>query len=276
MLLVNLRLIKHGNRIMVDSILKVTLVQLDIAWENKSVNLAKVHNYISAKYMDTDVLVLPEMFSTGFTMNSKNLAETIHDETISTLKNWANEYNIAICGSFIAKDNENYYNRGFFISSDKEYYYDKHHLFRIGEEPKFFSPGDKRLVFNYKGFNICLLICYDLRFPIWSRNVDNEYDLLIYTANWPSSRNDVWNTLIKARAIENMCYVCGVNRIGKDGCGLNYDGYSKIVNAKGEKMSSICHAEDSETIILSKNELYNFRTKFPVWKDADKFEIRKN
>lgn len=276
MLLINLRLIKHGNRIMVDSILKVTLVQLDIAWENKSVNLAKVHNYISAKYMDTDVFVLPEMFSTGFTMNSKNLAETIHDETISTLKNWANKYNIAICGSFIAKDNENYYNRGFFISSDKEYYYDKHHLFRIGEEPKFFSPGDKRLVFNYKGFNICLLICYDLRFPIWSRNVDNEYDLLIYTANWPSSRNDVWNTLLKARAIENMCYVCGVNRIGKDGCGLSYDGYSKVINAKGEEMSSICHAEDSETIILSKNELYNFRTKFPVWKDADKFEIRKN
>lgn len=261
---------------MTDPILRVTPVQFDIVWENKSENLRKVHDYISAKYNETDVFILPEMFSTGFTMNSQNLAETIQDETITTLKSWAKQYNTAICGSFIAKENNNHYNKGFFISPENEYYYDKRHLFRMGEEPKFFSSGDKRLIFNYKGFNICLLICYDLRFPVWARNVDNEYDLLIYTANWPSSRNDVWNTLLKARAIENMCYVCGVNRVGEDGNGLKYDGYSKILNAKGEELSSICHGEDAETIILSKEDLNKFRTKFPVWKDADKFEIKIN
>lgn len=252
--------------------LRISMIQLDIVWENKKANLEKVHKHIASHALHTDVFVLPEMFSTGFSMNSHNLAETNEDETVNKLKEWAKTYGVAICGSFIASDSGKYYNRGFFITPDREYFYDKRHLFRMGDEPNHFSQGNKRLILNYKGFNICLLICYDLSFPVWARNINNEYDLLIYTANWPEARANVWNTLLEARAIENMCYVCGVNRIGTDGNNLAYKGDSKIINAKGQIISLIVK-EDIETITLSKNELNNFRNKFPVWKDADSFTI---
>lgn len=145
----------------------------------------------------------------------------------------------------------------------------------MGSEPQYFSSGDSRLIFEHKGFNICLLICYDLRFPVWARNIENAYDLLIYVANWPASRAKVWNALLTARAIENMSYVCGVNRIGIDGNGLAYNGGSKLINAKGNEISSIgLNHECVETVYVSKAELEQFRTKFPVWKDADKFEIK--
>lgn len=256
-----------------DKTLKISLIQLDIEWENKSENLKRVHDYISSCTEKTDIFVLPEMFSTGFTMNSHNLAETNEGNTISCIKQWAKQYDTAICGSFIASDNGNFYNRGFFITTDKEYYYDKRHLFRMGSEPQYFSSGNKRLIFEHKGFSICLLICYDLRFPVWARNVGNEYDLLIYVANWPTSRVKAWNSLLTARAIENMSYVCGVNRFGKDGNGLEYTGDSKLINARGEEMTSIVKGEDMETVNISKDELDKFRAKFPVWKDADSFEI---
>jgi len=256
-----------------DCILRVSLVQLDIEWENKPGNLKHVYEYIAFKATETDIFVLPEMFSTGFTMNSRNLAETNNGETISTIKWWAAKYNVAICGSFIASDNGDFYNRGFFITPEREYFYDKRHLFRMGSEPEYFSSGDKRLILKYKGFNVCLLVCYDLRFPVWARNIDNEYDLLIYVANWPSSRAKVWDALLTARAIENMSYVCGVNRFGEDGNGIKYIGGSKMINARGEEMTSILKGEDVETVSISKTELEKFRKKFPVWKDADKFQI---
>ena len=256
-----------------DDVLRVSLVQLDIEWENKHGNLERVHEYIASRALETDIFVLPEMFSTGFTMNSRNLAEPNDGYTMTAVKQWAKQYDVAICGSFIASDSGNFYNRGFFITPDREYYYDKRHLFRMGNEPQYFSSGNKRLIFEHKGFNICLLVCYDLRFPVWARNVDNEYDLLIYVANWPSSRVKVWDTLLTARAIENMCYVCGVNRFGEDGNGLKYIGSSKMINARGEEMTSIARGKDVETVSISKSELVSFRTKFPVWKDADKFEI---
>jgi len=256
-----------------DSILRICLVQLDIVWENKQANLDRVHQYIEFRAPETDIFVLPEMFSTGFTMKSRNLAETNDGNTISTIKDWAKKYNTAICGSYIAEDNGNYFNRGFFISPHDEYYYDKRHLFRMGSEPQYFSPGKNRLIFQYKGFNISLLICYDLRFPVWARNTDNEYDLLIYVANWPASRAKVWNALLTARAIENMAYVCGVNRFGEDGNGLKYTGDSKMIDAKGNEMTSIVKGEDLETISISRDQLIHFREKFPVWKDADRFNI---
>jgi len=259
---------------MEDISLRVTLIQLDIAWENKHKNLNHVLEYIDSHAVNTDVFILPEMFSTGFTMNSHSMAETMDGETISAIKQWCSKYNVAICGSYIAFDNESYYNRGFFITPDREYYYDKRHLFRMGNEPDYFSAGDKKLIFEYKGFNICLLICYDLRFPVWARNVMNEYDLLIYVANWPSSRMKVWNTLLSARAIENMCYVCGVNRVGKDGNGIAYTGSSQMLYAKGNEMTSMAKGEDLETITISKKELDTFRIKFPVWRDADKFDLK--
>lgn len=260
---------------MQETTLKVSLAQYDIVWENKSANLTKVGKVAASLAGKTDLLILPEMFSTGFTMNSHSLAENISGETISLVKEWAKQYDIAICGSFIAEDSGQYYNRAFFITPHTEHYYDKHHLFRMGQEPESFSAGKKKLIFEHKGFNICLLICYDLRFPVWARNIDNEYDLLIYVANWPASRTRVWNTLLEARAIENMCYVCGVNRTGTDGNNLIHDGNSKMINAKGETILSFdLNQEDTKTVYISNNDLKKFRAKFPVWKDADKFEIK--
>ena len=257
-----------------DDKLRLSLVQFDIAWEDKRGNLDRIESIVSGLAGQTDVIVLPEMFSTGFTMNSRNLAEPVDGKTIGQIKEWAVKSNVAICGSYIAIDEGSYYNRGFFISPDKEHYYDKRHLFRMGNEPGSFSAGKKRLIFKHKGFNICLLICYDLRFPVWARNVGNEYDLLIYTANWPASRIKVWETLLAARAIENMSYVCGVNRIGTDGNGLAHNGCSKLINPRGEEISSIgTNQEQVETIEISKAELETFRAKFPVWKDADEFKI---
>lgn len=259
-----------------DNTLRLSLVQYDIVWENKHKNLDYLHNILISLSGKTDLVVLPEMFTTGFSMNSKNLAEPNDGETITQIKQWAREYDVAICGSFIAADKETYYNRGFFIASDREHYYDKRHLFRMGHEPQHFSCGNNRLIVEHKGFNICLLICYDLRFPVWARNVDNEYDLLIYVANWPTSRTKVWNALLTARAIENMSYVCGVNRIGTDGNGLAHNGSSKLINAKGDEILSLgLNQEQTETVYISKVELEQFRAKFPAWKDADKFDIIK-
>ncbi len=250
-------------------------MQYDIAWEDKETNLNFIEKTVKKLSGSSDIVVLPEMCTTGFSMNSHNLAEENSGKTISLIKSWAKNYNIAICGSFIAKENNEFYNRGFFITPQREYFYDKRHLFRMGSEPQHFSSGDNRLVFKYKGFNICLLICYDLRFPVWARNVNNEYDLLIYAANWPTSRIKVWDALLTARAIENMSYVCGVNRIGKDGNGLEHCGKSKLINARGEEISSLgANQELVETVQLSKAELELFRNKFPVWKDADRFEIK--
>lgn len=259
---------------MQDTILRLSLIQYDIVWENKKANL----DYVKCKIKDlagkTDLVILPEMFSTGFSMNSHNLAETNNGETISCLKNWAKQFDLAICGSFIAKENNNYFNRGFLITPHNEYYYDKRHLFRMGSEPQSFSAGNKRLIFEHKGFKICLLICYDLRFPVWSKNVDNEYDLLIYVANWPSSRQKVWDTLLAARAVENMAYVCGVNRIGVDGNGLSYSGVSKAIDARGDELLLLeNNKERIGTVSISKENLEHFRKKFPVWKDADNFNI---
>lgn len=256
-----------------DRKLRISLVQYDIVWENKEANLHYVEDVATSLAGKTDIVVLPEMFTTGFTMNSHKLSESNDGDTITLLKQWATEFDIAICGSFIAKEKGHFFNRGFFISSESEYFYDKRHLFRMGKEPEYFSPGDKRLIFEHKGFNICLLICYDLRFPVWARNINNEYDLIIYTANWPESRAKVWNTLLAARAIENISYVCGVNRIGKDGNDLVYKGDSKLIDAKGEVLASI-KVDKVETVSISKDELDKFRNKFPVWKDADSFELK--
>lgn len=256
-----------------DRKLRISLVQYDIVWENKEANLHYVEDVVTSLAGKTDIVVLPEMFTTGFTMNSHKLSESNDGDTITLLKQWATEFDIAICGSFIAKEKGHFFNRGFFISPESEYFYDKRHLFRMGKEPEYFSPGDKRLIFEHKGFNICLLICYDLRFPVWARNINNEYDLIIYTANWPESRAKVWNTLLAARAIENISYVCGVNRIGKDGNDLVYKGDSKLIDAKGEVLASI-KVDKVETVSISKDELDKFRNKFPVWKDADSFELK--
>ena len=256
--------------------LQISLIQTTIVWENKLQNLKHYENLIEKVPSGTDIIVLPEMFSTGFSMNAAALAELPGERTIGTLIDWAEKSKAALTGSFISRDERgNFFNRGFFITPEEEvFFYDKRHLFRPGEEHKRFLPGNKQPVIPYKGWNINLIICYDLRFPVWIRNVANKYDLLICTANWPDARKEVWRILLRARAIENCCYVCGLNRIGKDGNGINYTGQSGIIDYKGSVL--IEAEENKESIIsktLSKSSLIEFREKFPVWKDADRFDI---
>lgn len=255
--------------------LRISIVQTDIVWENKQENLRMLREKLKALYGTTEIVVLPEMFSTGFSMNSRELAETVLGETVLCLKQWADEFQIAICGSFICEEQEKYFNRAFFITPEgEEYHYDKKHLFRMGNEREHFSAGDHKRIIPYQGWNICLLVCYDLRFPVWSRNVNNEYDLLIYVASWPQARRLAWDTLLRARALENMCYVCGVNRTGTDGNKLIYNGGSIVYSAKGEALCSVPDGEEgTATASLSRDALQHFREKFPVWRDADAFRL---
>lgn len=255
--------------------MRLSIIQTDIVWENKQENLRRLRKKLQALCGTTEVVVLPEMFSTGFSMNSKALAEPANGETITSLKQWAAEFGLAIAGSYIASDKGQYYNRAFFMTPEgEEHYYDKHHLFRMGQEGNHFSAGRDRLTFSYRGWNICLLVCYDLRFPVWSRNVNNEYDLLIYVASWPASRRRAWDVLLRARAIENVCYVCGVNRVGTDGHGLMYDGGSALYSFKGDLLASIPDGQENiATTPIELSPLRSFREKFPVWKDSDSFTL---
>lgn len=253
--------------------MKVTILQTDIVWEDKQKNLDHLYERLKELHGKSDLAVLPEMFSTGFTMKSELLAEPVSGKTITTLRTWAAEFQIALTGSYIASDNGSYYNRVFFITPDgNNYFYDKKHLFRMGNEKEHFSPGEHKIIIPYNGWKISLLVCYDIRFPVWSRNLDNAYDLLIYVANWPATRRRAWDILLAARAIENMSYVCGVNRVGRDGNALEYNGGSALYSAKGEMLACIPdHTDGSNTVEISLSELNAFREKFPVWKDADRF-----
>nr|WP_321521839.1 amidohydrolase [uncultured Macellibacteroides sp.] len=255
--------------------LRVSMVQSHIIWEDRNENLGYYGELLRRISGKTDLAVLPETFSTGFTMNVEPLADEADGITVNTIKKWAADYKMAVAGSFIAKDNGKYYNRAFFITPEGDsLFYDKRHLFQMGDEDQYFTAGDKRLVVSYRGWNICLLVCYDLRFPVWSRNVNNEYDLLIYCANWPEARKKVWKILLQARAIENMSYVCGVNRVGIDGKGFTYRGDSLIISPKGKKLADAGKREEvTRTVSLSMDEISELRSKFPAWKDADDFTI---
>ena len=260
--------------------LRVSIVQTDIVWEDRQENLRRLREKLETLRGATEIVVLPETFSTGFTMNPVSVAEPIDGLTITTLKLWACEYQLALLGSFISLEERDgstaYFNRGFFLTPEGDsYYYDKCHLFRMGGEAEVFTPGSERLLIHYRGWNIMPLICYDLRFPVWSRNVENEYDLLIYVANWPASRRQVWDTLLQARALENMCYVCGVNRIGSDANDTPHNGGSVIISPKGKTLCRVPDDEEGiETVSLPLSSLHKFREKFPVWRDADRFLLR--
>ena len=255
--------------------IRISIVQTDIVWDIKQENLRLLYEKLQSLRGTTEIVVLPEMFSTGFSMQSKILAEPNSGETITTLKRWTSHLQLAICGSYIATDNGQFYNRAFFLTpKGEEFYYDKRHLFRMGREAEHFSAGDKRLIIPYRGWNIRLLVCYDLRFPVWSRNINNGYDLLIYVANWPVARRLAWDTLLRARALENQCYVCGVNRTGTDGYHLEYNGGSKVYSAYGEEVASLPDGQEGmATVTLNMASLNQFREKFPVWKDADEFHL---
>lgn len=262
--------------------LKIALWQTDIAWEDKTLNLQRLRQRIASLQGKADLLVMPETFSTGFSMRPDALAESIEGETIRTLAGWARDYGLALAGSYIACETEAhaptrppYYNRAFFLTPEGEaYFYDKRHLFRMGGEADAYTPGSTRPLVCYRGWKILLLVCYDLRFPVWSRNRHNEYDLLLYVANWPSSRRMVWDALLKARAIENISYACGVNRIGKDYQGTAHDGGTSAYSFKGEQLAQVPDGEEGiATFALDADALQRFRQRFPAWMDADAFSL---
>lgn len=257
-------------------IMRITLIQDIIFWADKAANLQKVEDQLILLAGNTDLVVLPEMFTTGFCTDKLQLAETMKGETIHTLQNWAIKYKMAITGSFIASENDKIYNRAFFVfPSGKTETADKRHLFSFGGEHEYFSFGDKRLIVNYCGFNILVLVCYDVRFPVWSRNVNNEYDLLVFVADFPQRRIMDWDILLQARAVENQAYVCGVNRVGIDGLGIEYDGHSTLLDFKA---TPLLHFPENKTSIqtaeITIEPLILYRQKFAVWRDADEFELK--
>jgi predicted amidohydrolase len=256
--------------------LRLSMIQAHIIWEDIDENICYYGELLRRLKGKTDLAVLPELFTTGLSLHTKDFAEPNDGKTVTALKHYASIYKLAVTGSFMASDGGKYYNRAFFITPDgKEYYYDKRHLFSMAGEVECFSPGTSRLIVDYQGWKICLMVCYDLRFPVWSRNVNNEYDMLIYVANWAEARKKVWKSLLQARAIENMCFVCGVNRIGVDAREFKYHGNSLIYTPKGKKLAAIKDNEEfCLTQTLNYEDLEQLRSKFPAWKDADEFEIR--
>lgn len=254
--------------------MKLTLIQPDIIWENKFRNLERIGEMISSIAADTDIIILPEMFNTGFSVDPGDLSELPYSETFDWMKRISREKNCGVCGSYIVREKDRFFNRWVFVSpGDETWNYNKRHLFSPGDEDKMFTHGTERIVFKFRGMRICPNVCYDLRFPVWSRN-RNDYDLLINSANWPESRRDVWITLLKARALENQCFVAGVNRIGIDGTGIKYCGDSMILGPKGEIIAE--GIQNEESLIsgnISLEDLTDFREKFPVLDDADKFSV---
>ena len=259
--------------------LNVCLLPLDIVWEDKAANLSNLENKLRLVHPDTDLVILPETFSTGFPSGEekdyvRNFAERNTGDTIDFLKKLAARHNVALAGSFIADSAGSLYNRAFFIEpTGDEYFCDKRHLFTMAGENKVFSKGHGRLSVRYRGWNIAMVVCYDIRFPAWCRNIRNEYDLLIAVANWPTVRIDAWNKLIPARAIENLAYVCAVDCKGTDKKGFEYDGSSMAVDFKGKDITVKVGDSDLLYATLSHDKLNAFRTKFPAFADADPFTI---
>jgi omega-amidase len=256
--------------------MRISLIQDIIFWADKAANLQKTEEQLALLAGQTDLVVLPEMFTTGFCTGKIQLAEPMDGETVKMLRYWAQKYKLAITGSFIATENEKIFNRAFFVFPSGEIQTaDKRHLFSMGGEHNHFSVGDKRMVVNYCGFNICVFVCYDVRFPVWARNVNNEYELLIYVANFPERRIADWDILLQARAIENQAYVCGVNRIGLDGLGISYNGHSTLIDFKANTILNFPeNATFIQTFDLQQEPLQKYRQKFAVWKDGDAFELK--
>ncbi len=254
--------------------MKIALIQTSLVWENPKQNRNNIEEKITAISETIDLIVLPEMFTSGFTMNPKNVTETMSGETISWLKSLAKKKNCAITGSLVITENENFYNRLVFVFPSGEIqYYDKRHLFTLAGEDKVYTSGKDKLIVEYKGFKICPLICYDLRFPVFARNVES-YDVLIYVANWPKPRINAWDILLKARAIENMSYTIGVNRVGEDFNKHEYIGHSQAIDFLGNYLIEPQELEDVYIIVLDKKSMQDAREKFGFLNDKDRFTIQ--
>lgn len=254
--------------------MKILICQIDIIWESKIQNLRHYEDLINDFFIENsgvNLIVFPEFFTSGFSFD-RNLAEDSAGETITWIKTISTKYNTAILASIPFFENDNYYNRAIFIYQDYIECYNKRHLFSYGGENNLFSQGNNQTIINYMGFRIFPQICYDLRFPVWSRNVGLKYDLIIYMANWPRSRANVIEPLVRARAIENLSYTIFVNRVGNDPLNF-YEGSSLIVNYKGEIINTLGANEQLSVVYLNLEEQYDFRNNFNVWLDSDKFII---
>lgn len=254
--------------------MKLALIQTSLSWENPSENRVSLQEKITSISQYVDLIVLPEMFTSGFTMHPEKVAETMQGETILWLKEMARTKNCAITGSLVIQENRSYYNRLVFVFPSGEIqHYDKKHLFTLAGEDKVYTSGTEKLIVNYKGFKICPLICYDLRFPVFSCNVE-DYDLLIYVANWPKPRINAWDILLKARAVENMSYVIGVNRVGTDDNNHEYVGHSQAVDFLGNYIQEPHENEDVFIVELDKEAMLLTRKKLAFLNDIDTFEIK--
>lgn len=257
--------------------LKITLYQAYIFWENIDKNLKNISLKLSTGLREkTDLIVLPEMFNTGFTMNAEVLAETMEGKTFTWMKNTAAKYNAVVTGSFIVQENNKFYNRLIWMMPDGNFeFYDKKHLFGLGGEDEVFTPGNKKLMVELKGWKILPVICYDLRFPVWLRNTSaQQYDMLLVVASWPESRAHHWRSLLAARAIENQCFVIALNRFGYDGKEVYYSGDSTCLNPLGNIVYYKPDEEDLYTFTINKKDIIQTREKMPFLKDADDFEIK--
>ncbi|MCQ2384727.1 MAG: nitrilase family protein [Paludibacteraceae bacterium] len=257
--------------------MKISLIQQEIVWGDKEHNIRTFSAVVESLYGQTDVVVLPEMWSTGFSVDKPYLAEDEQGEAFNCVRRWAREGNFAVAGSIMATDGTKSTNRGFFCQPDGTLTTaDKRHLF-IGDEQRYFSPGDRHLDVTFRGVKFRVLICYDLRFPVWSRNVGgNSYDVLIYTANWPKDRIEAWDTLTKARAMENQAYVCAVNAIGVDGYHVHHCGHSVLLDPRGNVLVDF---EENQTACktgeIDMEKLDKVRNRLPFWRSADSFEIHR-
>ena len=252
--------------------MKVALIQSPLSWENPAVNRNYFEEKINAITEKVDLIVLPEMFTTGFTMNPSAVTETMQGETILWLQSLAKAKNSAITGSLVVTENDNFYNRLVFVFPSGEIqFYDKRHLFTLAGEDKVYTSGKEKLIVEYLGWKICPLVCYDLRFPVFARNTE-DYDLLIYVANWPKVRTNAWDILLKARSVENMCYTIGVNRIGFDNNNLEYVGHSQVVDFLGNYVLEPEETEGFFIIELNKEKLHQTRKKLGFLNDKDTFD----
>ncbi|MBP5259353.1 MAG: nitrilase family protein [Paludibacteraceae bacterium] len=254
--------------------LRVALLQMDLAWEDRPANLHHADRLIAELPQTIDLIVLPEMFSTGFSARAEALADTMDGETLRQIRHWAESRQAAVTGSFIVRENDRYHNRGFAILPDgRAYFYDKHHLF-FGGEKSMFTPGGTRPVFEFRGWRISLAICYDLRFPVFMRGRRCDYDLMILPVEWPKSRQEMLDILVRARAIENQAYYCLVNRVGTDGMDLVYQGGSQMVKYNGKVIERLTdYQEEVRIVTLEHYPLESYREKAPIWQDGDDFQL---
>ena len=253
--------------------MKIALIQSHLLWENPEANRKMFDEKIHQISDDVDLIVLPEMFTTGFTMSPDKIEVSEGEKTVQWMKEWASQKNAALCGSLIFKEKDSYSNRLFFVLPEGQFFpYDKKHTFTLAGEDKVYKAGESKQIIDYQGFKICPLICYDLRFPVWARNVE-DYDVLIYVANWPKPRINAWDALLKARAIENMAYCIGVNRIGLDGLGHEYTGHSAVYDVLGNPLV-FSEKEEISYAALSKEHIDENRNKLRFLEDRDGFNLK--